>query len=164
MREPRSNLTQTILGVAFVALLAGLSLWIMRPFLLALIWAGAIVVATWPLLGSLQRRCGGRRALAAALMTLALLLVFLLPLALAVGTIAANTDTISAGIRSVQTLALPAAPQWLADVPVVGSKLASLWDDLARTGWSALGPYVNQSIAWVLRVWAASAAPSSRSC
>jgi predicted PurR-regulated permease PerM len=38
------------------------SLWILRPFLPALIWATMVVVATWPLMLRVQRRFGNRRA------------------------------------------------------------------------------------------------------
>jgi predicted PurR-regulated permease PerM len=38
-------------------LIAG-SLWILRPFLPAVIWATMIAVATWPLLLRVQGSCG----------------------------------------------------------------------------------------------------------
>ena len=38
-------------------LIAG-SLWVLRPFLFALVWATMIVVATWPILKSLRPRSG----------------------------------------------------------------------------------------------------------
>ena len=40
----------------------GGSLWILRPFLPAVIWATMIVVATWPFLLRVQSMLGGRRS------------------------------------------------------------------------------------------------------
>ena len=50
MSNSSRDLTHTTLQLLFIGLLIGGSFWILRPFLLALIWATMIVVATWPLL------------------------------------------------------------------------------------------------------------------
>ena len=56
------DLTRIVFGVLLIgALLAGV-FWVMKPFLLALVWASMIVVATWPALQKLERAVGGRRA------------------------------------------------------------------------------------------------------
>ena len=44
------DLVRIVLGVLLILLLIGAALWILGPFLPALIWATMIVVATWPLL------------------------------------------------------------------------------------------------------------------
>ena len=67
----------------------------MRPFLLAIVWALTLVIATWPLMLQVQRHTGNRRGIAVLVMTLALLMVLIVPCWLAVGTIVANTDEIS---------------------------------------------------------------------
>ena len=74
--------------------LIGASLWIVLPFLPALVWAAMIVIATWPLLRWLQRRLWGRRWLAVSVMTLALLLAFVAPLTLAVAAVVSNAGEI----------------------------------------------------------------------
>ena len=71
----RRDLTRTTLAIICILGLIGLSLWVLRPFLAAAVWATMIVVATWPLLISLQERLGIRRAPAVAVMTLGMLLV-----------------------------------------------------------------------------------------
>jgi NADH:ubiquinone oxidoreductase subunit 6 (subunit J) len=50
MNNSLRDLTHTTLLLLFIGLLIGGSFWILKPFLLALIWAIMIVVATWPLL------------------------------------------------------------------------------------------------------------------
>ena len=45
---PRTDITRNVLGVLFIVALIGSSVWILRPFLGALVWAGTHVVATRP--------------------------------------------------------------------------------------------------------------------
>src|SRR4249920_2113173 len=78
------ELTRNTLAVLFLVGLIAASFWILHPFLGAVIWATMIVVATWPLLRSLEARVGGRRSIAVALMTLAMILVFVLPFWMAI--------------------------------------------------------------------------------
>ena len=82
--ETSSDITRVVLFVLVIgALLLG-SLWTLLPFLSGMIWATTIAVATWPLLLRLERATGGRRPLAVVLMTLIVLLVFIVPFALAI--------------------------------------------------------------------------------
>lgn len=145
----RADLAGIALNLAFIGGLAIASFWIMRPFLLALVWAATIVITTWPILVAAERRFGGRRAAAAALMTLGLLLVFLLPLALAIGTVASNYDAMAGLLRSAQDMTLPAAPQWLSGLPLVGDKLTTLWEQVPTAGVAWLTPYATDALRWL---------------
>ena len=69
------DLTRNTLAVVFIIGLIALSLWVLRPFLAATVWATMIVVATWPWLKALQRFFGGRRSPAVAIMTVGMLLL-----------------------------------------------------------------------------------------
>ena len=66
---PTPDLARVTLGVLVLALLVAGSLWILKPFLGAVLWATMVVVATWPTLMKLQTRLGGRRWLAITIMT-----------------------------------------------------------------------------------------------
>src|SRR5687768_17838947 len=94
--ERQHDITRAVLAVLFIVALIGSSLWILRPFLGAIVWAATIVVATWPLMIALQAKLWGKRALAVTLMTLLLLCVLVVPLTLAIGAIVANADEIVA--------------------------------------------------------------------
>ena len=80
MTSARQDIARITLSVLSLGGLILGSLWILRPFLGAVIWATMVVVATWPLLLWLQRRLWGKRWLATAVMTSALLLMFVVPL------------------------------------------------------------------------------------
>jgi predicted PurR-regulated permease PerM len=131
----RLDITHTILSVLFIGLLISVSVWILRPFLMAMVWATLIVVATWPLLLKLDQWLGGRRRLAVTLMTAGALLVLLVPLTLAVVTIVSHAESIPAHIRAFDFSTFSAPPDWLQQVPLAGKRLAARW-----TAFAALSP------------------------
>ena len=148
------DLTRTTLAILCILALIAASLWILRPFLAAAVWAIMIVVATWPLLESLQRRLRGRRWLAVAVMTLAMLLLLVIPLWLAIGTIADHAEDIANVARKLAASGLPQPPAWVAGLPLLGEKLAAFWGQLADAGSQGLvakaEPYAAQSGRWIL--------------
>ena len=52
----RRDLTRTLLAITLLAVLMAASFWILRPFLVAPVWALTIVVAPWPLMLAVQAR------------------------------------------------------------------------------------------------------------
>jgi predicted PurR-regulated permease PerM len=152
MTDRRGELARVTLGVISIAALILGSLWILRPFLGATIWASMIVVASWPALLWLQRRLWGRRALAVALMTSALLLMFVVPLSLAIGTIVMESDRLIGWARGLSQAHMPPAPEFLGGIPVIGPKAVDAWNRVAESGAdeliSKVAPYANDIIRW----------------
>jgi predicted PurR-regulated permease PerM len=152
MAEMHRDLTRTVLAVLFIGGLIGLSFWILRPFLGAIVWATTIVVATWPVMLALQARLWGKRGLAVLVMTLVLLSVLIVPLALAIGTIIANADEIAGRAKSIATLQVPPRPAWVGSLPLVGSRAAQAWDQAAAAGIQGLAakaaPYIGTATRW----------------
>jgi predicted PurR-regulated permease PerM len=150
--EGRSDLTRTTLAVLFVAGLIAACFWILRPFLPAVIWATTLVVATWPVMLRVQHRLWNRRALAVAIMTLALLLVFVVPFWLATTTIIDNFDRIVEWASSLKSFKLPPHPEWLARVPLFGERAAQFWESVTASGVEPLvakaAPYAGGAATW----------------
>jgi len=150
--RPARDLPRNLLAVLLIAVLIAGNFWILRPFLPSLLWATMIVVATWPLMRKVQERLWGRRGLAVAGMTLALLVVFVAPFFLAVVTIVENTDRIAEWAKSLKTLALSSPPEWTAKIPLVGARLSALWQEIAsagQEGWIGyLTPYAGKLAHW----------------
>ncbi len=148
------DLVRALLAILFVAGLIAASVWILWPFLPAIIWATTLVVATWPLMLRVQRRLWNRRALAVAVMTVALLVIFVVPFWLAAATITANFDRIVAWVSALSSFRLPAPPQWLADLPLFGEKAVQLWQNAAASGVGELvakaAPYAGGVAGWFL--------------
>ncbi len=149
------DIPHTTLAVLFICMLAAASFWILRPFLIPVIWALLIVVATWPVLIKLQTRLSGRRGLAVAVMTVALLLIVFIPLTLAVITILNNAEDIAARIRSLAALTMSPPPEWIERIPLVGGRFSSRWREfVALTPEQrsiTLGPYVKMALQWFLQ-------------
>ncbi len=152
MTGSQRDITRTVLAVIFIGVLIGTSLWILKPFLGAAVWAVTIVTATWALMLSVQRRLRGSRPLAVAVMTVVLLLVLVVPLWLAIGTIVSNADQIAGWVKSLSTFQVPPPPAWLGRLPVVGGELAAAWEKVALAGlqdfMKRLAPYGGIAIRW----------------
>jgi predicted PurR-regulated permease PerM len=135
MTESRSSdLFPRIFQVLTLAALIATSLWIIRPFLVALIWATTVAIATWPVLLRVQTALAGKRTLAVAVMTIALSSVFLIPLYFAITIVAANVERLSDLPKSLSTIALAGPPSWVRAIPIVGSRVAVRWQELASAG------------------------------
>jgi predicted PurR-regulated permease PerM len=148
----RSDLTRTVLAVLLMVILIGTAFYILRPFLLSMIWAMTIVVATWPMMLKVQARLR-HRALAVAVMSGAILLVFVVPLLLMVKTLVQNADTITRWMGSLGTSTIPPPPDWVANIPVLGTKIAGYWAGLAAAGTpevaARLAPYGAAAALWL---------------
>jgi predicted PurR-regulated permease PerM len=153
-KTQRADLTRTLLGSIFIGALIVASLWILRPFLVATIWATTIVVATWPVLLWVQARLWRRRALAIAAMAALLVLAIAVPLALAVGAIASNADEIVVRLRAIAVFRMPTPPAWIGDIPFVGAKLVLAWEQAAASGVDGLltraKPYAGGLTRWFI--------------
>ena len=148
-----SDLPRTTLAVLFLAALIGTSLWLLRPFLGPAIWATMVVVATWPLMLRVQRILWGRRGLAVTTMTLILLLLFVVPLTVAIGTIVGNADRLVEWARMAAAFEIPEkAPTWLAHLPLIGGALAGFWEQASTAGLKGLAgkltPYAGNVTRW----------------
>lgn len=152
-RQP-VDIARILLVIAILSALAAGSLFILRPFLPGLIWATTIVVATWPLMLAVQRRCGNRRWIATTVMLLGLLIVIVLPLYQAISTLALHGGEIMSAIKSLPTYALPPPPAWVHDVPLVGQRVSTEWQSLSDAGpggmLAKLEPYVTIAARWML--------------
>jgi predicted PurR-regulated permease PerM len=153
MNQPRADLPRTVLAILFLGLLIASSLWIMRPFLVAIVWATLIAVATWPLMLFVQRLLWGKRKLAVTVMTITLLGVVMVPFLAGVAAVVKNVDVIAGFAERLSTQTLPPAPDWLGTFPVIGAKAAAAWNRAAAKGVPALleqaSPYVSAAAHWL---------------
>lgn len=120
-------------SLIFVVLLCVASFVIARPFLAPLLWGMILAIATWPVFAACRRRLGGRKTVAALLMTILLALVLLGPLAV-IGT-AMTENVVALGERAraaIQGGLTP--PDFLADVPLIGEPLTQRWQELTADG------------------------------
>ena len=149
---PSRDLTGTMLAVLFIVGIIVANFFILKPFIPAFVWAVTIVVATWPLMLRLQTWLGGKRGFAVAVMTLALLLLFIVPFTLAIVTLLDHADMIKSSAESLKAQGLPPPPGWVSGIPLAGPKLAESWRELASAGPEGLSarlvPYAGKIVTW----------------
>jgi len=151
----KPDLMRNVLVVVVMAGLLFMSGWVLLPFMGAAVWAAMIVVATWPLLMGLQRLLGGSRTLATAVMTLAIVLLLVIPLWLAITALIEHSAEVSAWVRELVAQGVPPTPDWVVSLPLVGDRINETWSNLATHGTSDLfreylGPHMTEAGQWVL--------------
>ena len=148
----RHDLTRVVLNVLFIGGLIAASFWILRPFIGPTIWAIMIVVPSWGAMLWIQKHAGGRRWVAVTVMSLLLLLVLIVPLSAAIGTIVTNVDEISGWAQRVREFHLPPPPAWLSDIPLVGARAAEMWQEVVDNGPEVMrekiAPYGRNLMTW----------------
>jgi predicted PurR-regulated permease PerM len=146
------DIAHITLTVLFIGILIASTFWVLRPFLMAIIWAGLIVVATWPALVKLQALLGGRRGLAVTVMTLAILFIVLIPITAAVLAIVDNVEVISERVRSIASSIPVTPPEWLQRIPLAGQKLIPKWQEIAALTpdqrSAMVAPYAKTALLW----------------
>lgn len=109
--------------LATVLLLALGCVYVLRPFLAAVLFSAAVVISSWPLYQRLLARLGGRRTLAALSMTLSLILLIIIPISLVAYNIADDVARIFEQMKAAIDAGHVQPPAWLRSVPLVGGWL-----------------------------------------
>lgn len=129
MTDPRSDRYLAILALGLLGAGCLLVLW---PFLTALVWAAILASTSWPAFLWLDRGVGGRRTLAASLMTLLVTVVLLGPIAAVAVALADNVAELGRAASALIKDGLPDAPAWLASLPLVGQTVHDYWQQYAH--------------------------------
>lgn len=117
--------------LVLAAIIAYWSFLLLRPFIAVLVWAAILAVAMHPIQQWLKRVMGGHGTMAAFLLTALALLIVLGPVA-ALGTaLVENLSAIATGIQQ-GTVTVPPPPSSLADWPLLGGELLSVWQSASQ--------------------------------
>jgi len=119
--------------IALVVLLIIGCVTVLLPFVGALLFAFVLWICTWRFYADqLLPRIGGRDNLGASLMTLALVLVMLVPTLFLAGSLANGADKLIDFVKPYVEQGLPANPPgWLSGLPLVGGEIDANWHRLA---------------------------------
>jgi len=121
-------------GLAALGLLLVGCFLVIRPFLSALLWAGILCYATWPVYRRALRLCRQRRSLAATLTTTLLALVLVLPFFLVGVSLADEAARGFSALRALLNQGLPDPPARIASLPLIGPDLYRGWQEMAHDG------------------------------
>ena len=131
--RPFDKRVEQVAQIAAIAVLVVGCLLVLRPFVTALLSAAIVSFATWPIYKWLERTLGGRRWLAALVMTLFLIVILVLPIALLALTIADSVTPAMDRLRELFAAGLPGPPDWLVRIPLIGDYLDSGWRELTAS-------------------------------
>ncbi len=153
MTPLRSKLEQSLGWAVLLVLLAG-CLIVLRPFVSALLWAVVLCFSSWPVYRHLLTWLGNRNTLAAFAMTLAMVLIVLLPFVIVGTTLADNVNELTGAAKHWIENGPPTPPEWLARVPVVGQRATDYWLSLAADSsklWTDAQHIIEPASAWLLK-------------
>jgi predicted PurR-regulated permease PerM len=124
-RRFNATFVETAIHLGFIGFLAYWTYVLVHPFLPIMVWSAVLTVALYPVFNWLAAALGGRRRLAAALMTIAGLLVVIGPVAwLGLGLV----DGLRALIERLGSGKLiPPPSETIKDWPLVGQQLYDFW-------------------------------------
>lgn len=122
----RTRIEQALGLAALVFLLIGAFV-VMKPFLSAAMWAAALCFSLWPAHRRLVGWVGNRRTLGAAITTLVITLVLLVPFLVIGFSLADDARTLGVATRKWLEGGPPAPPAWLERVPIVGGEAKRYW-------------------------------------
>jgi predicted PurR-regulated permease PerM len=148
------DVARVLLAVMAIGGLLAATFWVLRPFLPALIWATMIVVATWPVMRAVQARLGGRRGLAVAVMTAAMVVIVVAPIAVGIVVVVEHAADVVGWSKSLAASAAAGPPAWLSDLPLVGKRVTAEWQRIAAAPPEDLAdrfrPYLTDVGRWIV--------------
>ncbi|MBN9669343.1 AI-2E family transporter [Roseibium aggregatum] len=133
--KPDPTLDARVIDIAIrlgvLGLFAFFSLQLIAPFFVFLLWAVVLTAALCPAYAWLAGKLGGRKVLSAVLITLLCLAIVIGPVAVL---IASLVETLHDWYLTLADGAFepPVLPVWIADLPVIGSKIAAFWQEAGR--------------------------------
>jgi predicted PurR-regulated permease PerM len=130
MQPLRTHLEQNLGRGILVLIFAGCLL-VVWPFATALLWATVLSFASWPLYRRLLNLLGGRRTLAALLLSLGMIFTLFLPFAVVGLTLGENVTELKTATQRWLEAGPPAPPAWLAKIPLIGQSVTQTWKDVA---------------------------------
>lgn len=124
--------TEQIVGLTILAILVIGCFIILRPFISAVIWAVILSFTTWPLYRRIESFIGGRRVAASLIMVFLLFIVLLAPFVIAGFSLSDGITGFADEGRKLLEQGLPDPPDWVGNLPLIGSSVDAYWKSLAH--------------------------------
>jgi len=125
--RPPAGLLDVLIRAGLILALALLCYQVFSPFLVLMVWAVILAVTLYPMHVSLAAQMGGRRGLAAIVITLLGVTLIVAPTAVLLGSVGDSVQRLVEGVQQ-NTLQIPPPRESVAEWPVVGKKVYALWD------------------------------------
>lgn len=122
-----STPAQTRARIALALAIALGALWISAAFIPAVLWAGVVAIAVEPLRRRWLARWPGHQTLVAALITLAVLLIVIVPLVIAVSRAVVEVQSVALWLAEARAHGVP-VPAWVANLPFGSAEVTTWWN------------------------------------
>jgi predicted PurR-regulated permease PerM len=136
--DPTATWIEVTIRLGVLGLLLYLAFTLIQPFITIAIWSIVLTVALYPLYDWMVRHLGGRRRLAAVLLTLISLLIVIGPATWLVLGLIDSVGALSSRL-DLSTLMLPRPPETIRSWPLVGEQVYQFWDLASSNLREALG-------------------------
>ncbi len=140
------NMVESFLRIGLILVLLLWSYDIIKPFMVPIMWGAIIGIAAFPLVKWLEGKIGGKRGLAATLVSLFFILLLVIPTWQVTDALIGSLKNLGAAIEE-GTLEVPPPPARVADLPIVGEKLYEGWAEASQDLESLLedaGPQIKE--------------------
>ncbi|MES2058598.1 MAG: AI-2E family transporter [Pseudomonadota bacterium] len=127
MNVEKSKTAQVRARIALATAIALGALWIGHAFVPSVLWAGVVTVAVEPLRHRIVTRWPGRHTLAASLITLAVLLIVVVPVVIAVSRAVVEAQGAALWLAQARAKGVP-IPAWVATLPIGSAEIAAWWN------------------------------------
>lgn len=148
------------LATLMVLLLIAASMWIMLPFMAAIVWGAIIAISMYPAYLRLVAWLRGWRVLSACIVGIGLTIVLFLPLTVMILTLSDHLGELMTALSGKSEIVPPKPPVSLTTIPLIGERLDLAWSkatsDVAGT-LETLRPRIREFLLWLLSRMAASA-------
>lgn len=123
---PTDNRIETIIKIAILGILVLWTFFLLKPFLVPIIWGIILAIAIEPFFRKIVKLLGGKRSLAAVLFLVATFVLLVIPTLFLVMD---SIDTVQSLTEQMKDrpLVIPPPPKSIADLPFVGETLSQAW-------------------------------------
>jgi predicted PurR-regulated permease PerM len=118
----------SVIQRVFILIIVAVTCAILYPFWESIVWAILLSIGLWPIYAKWLKLCGNRSGLAAISFTTIVALIIVLPLIWLASLAISEISTIIKYAQHVM-LTNPAPPHWLGDMPFIGDKLITFWQE-----------------------------------
>jgi predicted PurR-regulated permease PerM len=137
------DVVDAIIKIVVLTILAVWTFFLIKPFLIPVIWGMILAVATEPFIAKIARILGGRRSMVSVLFVLVIIAALVIPTLFLVSSSIETVQTLTENVQD-KTLVVPPPPAKVADWPLIGDQVYETWQKASTNLEGALKQYLPQ--------------------
>ena len=138
-----SSVYDITIRLLIVLLIIAWCLMIIYPFTSIMLWSLILALAIFPLHKNLTKKLKGRSKLAALIIVLGILAIFIVPMGFVIGNIIEEVKLLKK-LSDSGGLTIPAAPETIKEWPLIGKGLYDFWQNAAASLGETIVKYKEQ--------------------